>query len=510
MNKTKSKPLVLCIMDGWGLDKKSDYNAVEVAQTPNFDYLSKHYPYSTLDASGEAVGLPNNQVGNSEVGHMNLGSGRVVLQTLPKINKAFSDNKIRINKNFQNFLSRHNKNKTVHLLGLCSDGGVHSHYSHIIEMTKLLNENNLKIVLHIFSDGRDSPPKQLGDLIKEFELSLPKSVKIATLVGRYFSMDRDNRWDRVKKSFDLIAYGKHKRKEADITTAIRKAYENNETDEFISPTVIGDYKGINEGDSLFMINFRADRVRELLMPFINSSFNKFSKDVNTPILLNNLGMTEYSTEISKFMQSIFKNKKIENTLGEIISKANLKQLRLAETEKYPHVTFFFNGGKETVYPGEKRIMVPSPKVATYDLKPEMAAKLIEAELINAIKNQEHDLIIVNFANPDMVGHTGDLKATIRAVETVDKSIGNVKKILDYYNGIMLLTADHGNSETMINAETKMPHTSHTCNKVPLILISKKNDFKLKNGKLADIAPTILDLMSIELPSSMNGQSLLKR
>ena len=510
MNETKSKPLVLCIMDGWGLDQKSDYNAVEVAQTPNFDYLSKHYPYSTLDASGEAVGLPNDQVGNSEVGHMNLGSGRVVLQTLPKINKAFLDNKIRTNKNFQNFLSKHNENKTVHLLGLCSDGGVHSHYNHIIGMARLLNENNLKIVLHIFSDGRDCSPKQLGHLIKEFESSLPKSVKIVTLIGRYFSMDRDNRWDRVKKSFDLIAYGKHKRKEADVTTAIRKAYENNETDEFISPTVIGDYKGINEGDSLIMINFRADRVRELLMPFIDSSFNKFSKDANTPILLNNLGMTEYSTEISKFMESIFKNEEIENTLGEIISNANLKQLRLAETEKYPHVTFFFNGGKETVYPGEKRIMVPSPKVATYDLKPEMSADLIEAELINAIKNQKHDLIIVNFANPDMVGHTGDLKATIHAVETVDKSIGNVKKVLDQYNGIMLLTADHGNSETMIDIETKMPHTSHTCNKVPLILISSKNNFKLKNGKLADIAPTILELMSIKLPSSMNGQSLLKR
>jgi 2,3-bisphosphoglycerate-independent phosphoglycerate mutase len=259
-----------------------------------------------------------------------------------------------------------------------------------------------------------------------------------------------------------------------------------------------------------MINFRADRVRELLMPFIDSSFNKFSKDANTPILLNNLGMTEYSTEISKFMESIFKNEEIENTLGEIISNANLKQLRLAETEKYPHVTFFFNGGKETVYPGEKRIMVPSPKVATYDLKPEMSADLIEAELINAIKNQKHDLIIVNFANPDMVGHTGDLKATIHAVETVDKSIGNVKKVLDQYNGIMLLTADHGNSETMIDIETKMPHTSHTCNKVPLILISSQNNFKLKNGKLADIAPTILELMSIKLPSSMNGQSLLKR
>src|SRR5210317_1135412 len=295
MNETKSKPLVLCIMDGWGLDQKSDYNAVEVAQTPNFDYLSKHYPYSTLDASGEAVGLPNDQVGNSEVGHMNLGSGRVVLQTLPKINKAFLDNKIRTNTNFQNFISKHNKNNTVHLLGLCSDGGVHSHSDHIIEMAKLLEEDKIKTVLHIFSDGRDSSPKQLGTLIKQFEPLLPISIKIGTLIGRYYAMDRDNRWERVKKSFDLIAYGKCSRKVSNLSEAVKQAYGNNETDEFISPTVIGDYKGMNEGDSLMMINFRYDRVREILLPFIDSSFNKFSKDVNTPILLNNLGMSEYST-----------------------------------------------------------------------------------------------------------------------------------------------------------------------------------------------------------------------
>lgn len=510
MNKTQNKPVVLCIMDGWGIDKKSEFNAVELAQTPNFDYLSKNYPYSTLDASGEAVGLPKGQVGNSEVGHMNLGSGRVVLQTLPKIDRAFSDDQIKTNKNFQNFLSNHKKDKTVHLLGLCSDGGVHSHCNHIIGMAKLLHEKNLKTVLHIFSDGRDSSPKQLGYLIKEFESQLPKSINIVTLVGRYFAMDRDNRWDRVKKSFDLIAYGKYTRKEDDVSTAIRKAYESNETDEFVSPTVIGDYKGISEGDSLMMINFRADRVRELLMPFINPGFDKFSKTINTPVLTNNLGMTEYSTEISKFMDSIFTSEEIQNTLGEIVSKENLKQLRLAETEKYPHVTFFFNGGKETVYPGETRVMVPSPKVATYDLKPEMSASQVEFELIKALKSKKYNLIIVNFANPDMVGHTGDLKATIKAVETVDKCVGNIKTTLDSLNGIMLLTADHGNSETMIDTETKMPHTSHTCNKVPLILISQNSDLKLKNGKLADIGPTILELMSIESPSSMNGESLLKR
>jgi 2,3-bisphosphoglycerate-independent phosphoglycerate mutase len=510
MNIKRTKPVVLCIMDGWGLDKKSEFNAVEKAKTPNFDYLCENYPYSTLEASGEAVGLPIGQVGNSEVGHMNLGSGRVVLQTLPKINKAFRDNKIKSNKNFQNFISKHNKNNTVHLLGLCSDGGVHSHSDHIIEMAKLLEENKIKTVLHIFSDGRDSSPKQLGTLIKQFEPLLPISIKIGTLIGRYYAMDRDNRWERVKKSFDLIAYGKCSRKVSNLSEAVKQAYGNNETDEFISPTVIGDYKGMNEGDSLMMINFRSDRVREILLPFIDPNFNKFTKNINTPVLVNNLGMTDYSTEISRFMKSIFINEEIENTLGEVISKSNLKQLRLAETEKYPHVTFFFNGGKETIYPGETRIMVPSPKVATYDLKPEMSARKVENELIKAIKKEEYDLIIVNFANPDMVGHTGDLKATINAVETVDKCVGNIKSVLDKFNGIMLLTADHGNSETMIDIETKLPHTSHTCNKVPLILISSENNYELKDGKLADIAPTILELMSIELPNSMNGLSLLKR
>jgi 2,3-bisphosphoglycerate-independent phosphoglycerate mutase len=508
MNENKNKPVVLCIMDGWGIDKNSEYNAVTLAKTPNVNYLSTEYPYSTLEASGEHVGLPPSQVGNSEVGHMNLGSGRVVLQTLPKINKAFANNDINNNENFQKFLVKHNKNKIVHLLGLCSEGGVHSHSDHIIEMSKLLHKNNIKTVIHIFSDGRDSSPKQLGQLIKKFESSLPKDIQIATLIGRYYAMDRDNRWDRVKKSFDLIAYGKHKRKVANIFLAIKEAYENDETDEFISPTLIGDYKGIQEDDSLLMINFRADRVRELLTAFLDPDFSKFKRHILTPKFTNNLGMSEYSNEISKYMSSIFIKEKIKDTLGEIIAKANLKQLRLAETEKYPHVTYFFNGGNETVNKGETRIMIPSPKVSTYDLKPEMSAKEVENKLINAIQNEIYDLIIINFANPDMVGHTGDLKAAIKAVETIDNAVGKIKNALDKTNGIMLLTADHGNCEVMKDLETKLPHTSHTCNKVPLILISKDKLLKLQNGKLADIAPTILELMSLQKPETMNGSSLI--
>ena len=346
MENKQKKPIVLCIMDGWGINENVENNAIALAKTPNVDFLTKTFPYSTLNASGEDVGLPLGQVGNSEVGHMNLGSGRVVLQTLPKINKAFANNKIENNKNFQNFLSNHDKNKMVHLLGLCSDGGVHSHSSHIIEMSKLLEKNNCKACIHIFSDGRDCSPKQLGQKIRKFEMSLPKNIKIVSLIGRYYSMDRDNRWERVKKAFDLIVYGKYERKFSNVSRALEEAYKNNETDEFISPTLIGDYKGFEDGDSLIMINFRADRVRELLTAILDPTFEEFEKDTNTPILSNNLGMTEYSTELSNFMNSIFIKEKIKDTLGEVISKANLNQLRLAETEKYPHVTYFFSGGRE--------------------------------------------------------------------------------------------------------------------------------------------------------------------
>ena len=508
MNDKQKKTIVLCIMDGWGINKNSENNAVALAKTPNVDFLTKTFPYSTLDASGENVGLPIGQVGNSEVGHMNIGSGRVVLQSLPKINKAFANNEVERNKNFQHFLSNHNKNKTVHILGLCSDGGVHSHSNHIIEMSKLLAKNKCKACIHIFSDGRDCSPKQLGQQIRKFEMSLPEKIKVVSLVGRYYSMDRDNRWERVKKAFDLIVYGKHDRKFSNLSKGLEEAYKNNETDEFISPTLIGNYKGFEEGDSLIMVNFRADRVRELLTALLDSKFRKFEKNINTPILSNNLGMTEYSKELSNFMNSIFVKENIKDTLGEIISKANFKQLRLAETEKYPHVTFFFNGGEETIYRGETRIMIPSPKISTYDLKPEMSAKKVETKLISSIKNRTYDLIVINFANPDMVGHTGDLKAAIKAVETVDTAIGNIKNMIIKCNGILLLTADHGNCEIMFDEITNLPHTSHTCNKVPLILISKNKDYKLRDGRLADIAPTILELMSIKSPKNMSGKSLL--
>ena len=508
MNEKLKKPIVLCIMDGWGINKDLKNNAVALAKTPNVDFLTKNFSYATLDASGENVGLPSGQVGNSEVGHMNLGSGRVVLQTLPKINKAFANKEIEKDKNFLNFISNHNKNKTVHLLGLCSDGGVHSHSNHILEMSKLLEKNKCKAFIHIFSDGRDCSPKQLGKQIKKFEMSLPKNVKIVSLIGRYYSMDRDNRWERVKKAFDLIVYGKYDRKFSHVSEALEEAYINDETDEFISPTLIGDYRGFVDGDSLIMINFRADRVRELLTALLDPTFREFEKDINTPILSNNLGMTEYSTELSKFINSIFVKENIKNTLGEVISKANLKQLRLAETEKYPHVTFFFNGGEETVYPGETRVMIPSPKISTYDLQPEMSAKKVETKLISSIKNKIYDLIIINFANPDMVGHTGNFSATIKACEVVDEEIGKIFSYIKNKNIILILTSDHGNSEKMFDEKNNMPHTSHTLNKVPFIIVGLERNFSLSEGGLSDIAPTILSLLRIKKPTNMTGVNLI--
>ena len=498
MENKKRAPIILCIMDGWGINKDINHNAVAQAKTPNVDNLSKTYPFSTLEASGEHVGLPVDQVGNSEVGHMNLGSGRVVIQTLPRINQAFENNEIKLNKNFNEFTKIHNQNNTVHLLGLCSDGGVHSHMNHIISISKLLDKKNIKTVIHIFSDGRDSSPLQIGDIIKQFEKSLPKSIKIVSLIGRYFSMDRDNRWDRIKKSFDLITYGTHERKSGNISSAIKLAYETGETDEFISDTVENDF--LKVAANKFM-DEPDDKV-------LDPNFN-MDDELITPFFSNSLGMTEYSEKLSSYMKSIFSSNKIQDTLGEIISKNNLKKLRLAETEKYPHVTFFFNGGKETVLPGETRLMIPSPKVSTYDQKPEMSAHQVEAELIKAIELEIYDLIIINFANPDMVGHTGNLNAAIIAVETIDKAIGNVKKALDKTNGIMLITADHGNCEVMMHEKTKTPHTAHTCNPVPVILVDKSKNIQIREGgKLADIAPTLLELMGLNQPTEMTGRSLI--
>ncbi len=513
--KELNKPVVLCIMDGWGLNSNKKNNAVALAKKPNYDYFLNNFPHSKLEASGKFVGLPKGQIGNSEVGHMNLGSGRVILQSLPKINLAFKQKIIDKNENFVQFLKNHPEKKTIHVLGLFSNGGVHSHKDHIIKISKILSKKEKRFCLHLFSDGRDSSPYELGENIKSLIKVLPSQSKICTLIGRYYSMDRDNRWERIKKCYDLIVEGRSDYKYNNILDATKSAYKRKETDEFISPTIVGKYDGVKDGDSLLIVNFRSDRVRQLLDSLLNPKFKHFQRIKKKIPFKNSIGMWEYSERLNKFMKSIFKNEILKDTLGEIISKSGLSQLRLAETEKYPHVTFFFNGGNEKKYINEDRIMIPSPKVATYDLKPEMSAKKIEQKLVFSIKNHKYDLIIVNFANPDMVGHTGNLASAIKAVEAVDNSIGNLKKAIDKTNGIILLTADHGNCEVMWDDTKGFPHTAHTTNKVPLILInSKKNrNFDkviLKDGKLANIASTVLEILKIPTPKNLESYSLISK
>ena len=513
--KESNKPVVLCIMDGWGLNHKKKNNAVALAKKPNYDYFLNNFPNSKLQASGRFVGLPEGQIGNSEVGHMNLGSGRVILQSLPKINFAFKQKTIEKNKNFVQFLKNHPDNKTIHVLGLFSDGGVHSHKDHIIEISKLLSKNKKNFCLHLFSDGRDASPYELGENIKSLAKDLPSFGKICTLIGRYYSMDRDNRWERIKKCYDLIVEGRSDYKFNNIIDATKSAYKRKETDEFISPTIVGEYTGVNNGDSLLIVNFRSDRVRQLLDSLLNPDFKHFEREKKLIPFKNSIGMWEYSEKLNKFMKCIFKNEVLKDTLGEVISKSGLSQLRLAETEKYAHVTFFFNGGNEKKYINEDRIMIPSPRISTYDLKPEMSAKKIEEKLVFSIKNHKYDLIIVNFANPDMVGHTGNLASAIKAVETVDSSIGNLKKAIDKTHGVILLTADHGNCEIMWDEKKNSPHTAHTANTVPLILISSKknNNFNkviLKDGKLANIASTILEILELPPQKYMESYSLISK
>ena len=509
MNKKNKSPLVLCIMDGWGLSNETKYNSVHLAKTPNFDELLKTYPSCKLEASGEYVGLPANQIGNSEVGHMNIGSGRVVLQSLPKIDKAFIDNKVSQIDEFKSFFLKHNNDKTIHIIGLYSNGGVHSHANHIINICILASERCSNVKLHLFTDGRDTLPNEFGSIVDELKTNIPSTVKISTLIGRYYSMDRDNRWDRIEKAYNLIINGKGDYQCDSVKQAIKDAYDRNETDEFVSPTIINNYKGIENGDSLLVVNFRSDRVREILSSFLKDKFTHFNRKNNQAPFKNALGMTEYSDELNKYIPSIFKNEIHQETLGEIISKAGLNQLRIAETEKYPHVTFFFNGGTEKKYKNEERILIPSPKVTTYDLEPEMSAIKIKNELIRNLKNKKYDFVVVNFANPDMVGHTGNLKATIKAVETVDTCIGHLTKQVEELNGTILITADHGNCEQMWDFKSKSIHTAHTTNLVPFIFINKKfKSIKLNNGKLAEIAPTIIDLLGIKKSKFMTGKSLI--
>ena len=507
----ETKPIMLMILDGFGINEKSDGNAVKQANTPNIDKLMKKYQTTKIYTSGLKVGLPDGQMGNSEVGHTNIGAGRIVYQELTKITKSIEDGDFFSIPEFIEAIENCKKyNSKLHILGLVSDGGVHSHIRHLyglLEMAKRRDFEN--VYVHCFLDGRDTPPASAEGYITDLEEKMKEKGigKIASISGRYYAMDRDKRWERVKKCYDALVKGEGN-KSASATIAIENSYQKEVFDEFVEPTVIcnGDtpIATIGEHDSVIFFNFRPDRAREITRAIVDPKFDGFeTKKMETYFVC----FTNYD-ETMPNVKIAFKKEPLVNTFGEVISKNGLKQLRIAETEKYAHVTFFFNGGEEKQYPGEDRILVPSPKVATYDLQPEMSAREVTEKVVEAINSDKYNAIILNYANPDMVGHTGSLPAAIKAVETIDECVGKVVEAMLAHDGTMLITADHGNCEQMIDYKTGDPHTAHTTNPVPLILVTKNEDLKIKEGKLADLAPTMLDILGIEKPEEMTGESIL--
>ena len=517
MQFNRQKPVILAILDGWGVAKNSEYNAVSLAKTPTMDMLTREFPHGVINASELHVGLPSGQMGNSEVGHMNIGSGRVVMQDLPRIDAAIADGSLAQKPLLKEFIEKVKKaTGVVHLLGLLSDGGVHSHQNHIVALADILAKNGLDVKLHLFLDGRDVPPRSALDYFSNLEQSIEgiNNISIATVSGRYYAMDRDNRWDRVQKAYLAITRAQgiyFGARFFDCKAAIENFYTQKTTDEFILPSVIGDYRGMNDGDGLLMANFRSDRVRELLISFLYPEFVGFKRPKPTIQFSSTLGMTEYSAKLAPLIPALFPPEPLTNILGEVVANAGLKQLRIAETEKYAHVTFFFNGGRENEFTGEERILVPSPSVATYDLKPEMSAPEVTEKLLEAIEFDKFDLIVVNYANTDMVGHTGDIGAAIKAVETVDNCLGKVVAAALAKGGAVVVTADHGNAEQMFDEETKQAHTAHTINLVPLIIASEElrgKKIKIREGVLGDVAPTVLELLNLPQPTEMTGKSLL--
>ncbi|MEO1549387.1 MAG: 2,3-bisphosphoglycerate-independent phosphoglycerate mutase [Pseudomonadota bacterium] len=504
-----SKPVTLCILDGWGLRSETKGNAPALAKTPCFDAGWADLPTSQLSAHGPDVGLPEGQMGNSEVGHTNIGAGRVVWMDLPRIDNAIADGSFDQNPALGDFVAALKASGgTAHLAGLASPGGVHAHQRHIAHAARVIAGAGVPVKIHAFLDGRDVPPRSAQAQIAQLAADLPKGAALATLTGRFYAMDRDTRWDRVQTAFDALVTGTGTPVQ-DPQEAIQSAYDAGDSDEFIPPRILGAYGGMADGDGLMFLNFRADRAREILEALVLPGFDAF--DVSTrPRFAASLGLVAYSDTLSAHMETLFPPTDIANTLGAWVAQAGKTQLRLAETEKYPHVTFFLNGGVETPSPGETRHMAPSPKVRTYDLAPDMAAQEVGDVLIRAISDQSYDLIIVNFANPDMVGHTGDLDAAIAACEAVDAQLARAVAATRKVGGAMLITADHGNCEVMIDSQTGGPHTAHTLNPVPLILVGGPQGATLAPGKLGDLAPTLLDLMSLPQPDEMTGASLLRK
>ncbi len=503
------KPMVLIVLDGWGHREATESNAILAAKTPHWDALWAKYPHSLISGSGEDVGLPDGQFGNSEVGHINLGAGRVVYQELTRITKAIRDGDFFDNAVLCAAVDAAVKNgKAVHIMGLLSPGGVHSHEDHLFAAIKLAAQRGAKhIYLHAFLDGRDTPPQSALASLQQAQRICAQfpGARIATVCGRYFAMDRDKRWDRVEKAFNLLTRGDSDFAFADAEVALAAAYARGETDEFVQASRIGEPIAMQDGDSLLFMNFRADRARQISRAFVDEKFDGFVRRA-TPHL-HFVQLTQYAADIPAPVAYV--SQALNNTLGQWLQDHGKTQLRIAETEKYAHVTFFFNGGVEQVFNGEERIMVPSPKVATYDLQPEMSASEVTDKMVDAIVQQKYDVIICNYANADMVGHTGNFDAAVKAIEALDTCIARVAEALQKVGGEALITADHGNAEQMHDSEVNQPHTQHTTELVPLLYIGRQARFIVKDGVLSDIAPTMLHLMGMPIPADMSGRVLLQ-
>jgi len=506
------RPVVLCILDGWGYAEDRENNAIAQARTPVWDDLMERCPHCLLEASSDDVGLPDGQMGNSEVGHMNIGAGRVVDQLMPRIDRAIADGSLAAHPALADFTARLKASGgACHLLSIISDGGVHSHQRQVAVLARMVATEGVPVMVHAFLDGRDVPPSSAKGYLEDFiaaTADLP-GIRIATVTGRYYAMDRDNRWDRVARAYDNLVSAKGT-PAVDALTAVDAAYRRGETDEFVTPTVIGEYGGMAAGDGLLAGNFRADRMRQILAALVDPDFGDFERTAFIDWAAA-CGMIEFSSHLNGFLSHLFPAIELDGILGAVVADAGLKQLRIAETEKYAHVTFFLNGGREQLFPGEERILVPSPRVATYDLQPEMSAPEVTDALVEAITGGGFALVVVNYANGDMVGHTGNFPAAMQAVETLDGCLGRLVAAVEDAGGALLITADHGNAEMMFDPETAQPHTAHTSNPVPLIAVGRGTENRaLHDGRLADVAPTLLDLMGLPRPSAMTGETLLDR
>lgn len=508
---TTPRPIALLILDGFGHKETNQYNAIKQANTPNLDHYFANYAHTFISGSGHDVGLPDGQMGNSEVGHLNIGCGRMVPQDLTRIDDEIATQQFCQNAALANALrDAKNTGKAVHVLGLLSDGGVHSHITHILAMLDCAHQHDLdqQLFLHAFLDGRDTPPQSALPFLKQIKQQ--GYAKIASITGRYYAMDRDNRWERVQATYDMLTLGKSEYTAENAEAGLALAYARGENDEFVQPTLIeNQFSPINDGDIVIFMNFRSDRARQLTRAFMDPAFNYFVRKQN-PMPQHFVSLTEYQKEFNALnVEVAYPPIDLSNSLGETLSKLGKKQLRIAETEKYAHVTFFFNGGVEIPFAGEDRILVPSPKVATYDLQPEMSAYELTEKLIEAIQSEKYDAIICNYANPDMVGHTGNIPATIKAIEVIDECVSKVIAALQAVGGEAIITADHGNAECMFDETTHQPHTAHTCELVPFLYIGRKANIIKKDGVLADIAPTLLSLMGLTPPKEMTGDILLE-